>query len=261
MRIVWLLPRKSSKSVLAYAEANTDLPSGSWFTYSGNHIGVLIASHLFESLDNNSRTAVLNSTVSTGMLEKMAVAKGIYFKEALTGFKWMANIAQNLEGEGYKVPFAFEEALGYMLPGVCYDKDGVTAAMVFLAAEAKWRAQGITAFAKLQSLFSQFGHHETLNTYFRSPSPELTMTLFRGIRDGSFKTAKSLGKFSILRWRDMTEGYDSGTTDKKPTLPVDKGSQMLTLWLDRDVRFTFRASGTEPKVKSKCILLSTSSSL
>ena len=181
----------------------------------------------------------------------MAVAKDIHFEEALTGFKWMANIARNLEGEGYNVPFAFEEALGYMLPNVCYDKDGVTAAMVFLAAEAKWRAQGLTAFAKLQSLFSEFGHHETLNTYFRSPSPELTMTLFRGIRGGSFKSAKSLGKFSILRWRDMTEGYDSGTSDNKPTLPVDKSSQMLTLWLDHDVRFTFRASGTEPKVKRK----------
>lgn len=186
------------------------------------------------------------------MLEKMAVAKGIHFQEALTGFKWMANIARGLEDAGYSVPFAFEEALGYMLPSVCYDKDGVTAAMVFLAAEAKWRAQGLTAFAKLQGLFDQFGHHETLNTYFRSPSPDLTATLFRGIRGGSYRTNKKLGKFKILRWRDMTEGYDSGTEDNKPTLPVDKSSHMLTLWLDRDVRFTIRASGTEPKVKRKC---------
>src|SRR5699024_7496246 len=98
------------------------------FTFTGNHLGVLIASHLFDSLDNSSRAAVLSSTVSTGMLEKMAVAKGIHFQEALTGFKWMANIARGLEDAGYSVPFAFEEALGYMLPSVCYDKDGVTAA-------------------------------------------------------------------------------------------------------------------------------------
>jgi phosphoglucomutase len=230
------------------------LSSGSWFTFTGNHIGALIASHLFDSLgdsSNGSRIAVLNSTVSSGMLEKMAVAKGIHFQEALTGFKWMANIAQNLEDSGYSVPFAFEEALGYMFPSVCYDKDGVTAAMVFLAAEAKWRTQGLTPFAKLQSLFSEFGHHETLNTYFRSPNPDMTMALFRGIRGGSFRKNRSLGTFTILRWRDMTEYYDSGTSDNKPTLPIDESSQMLTLWLDRDVRFTFRASGTEPKVKSK----------
>lgn len=49
----------------------------------------------------------------------------------------------------------------------------------------------------------------------------------------------------------MTEGYDSETPDKKPILPVDSSSQMLTLWLDRDIKFTLRGSGTEPKVKGE----------
>ncbi|EAU33465.1 conserved hypothetical protein [Aspergillus terreus NIH2624] len=226
--------------------------NGSWFTFTGNHIGVLFASYLFESIGSqktNSPVAVLNSAVSTGMLEKMAVAKGVHFKEALTGFKWMGNIARDLEEQGYYVPFAFEEALGYMFPNVCYDKDGITAAMVFLSAEAHWRSQGLTPYSKLQQLFQEFGHFETLNNYFRSPSPDVTMKLFSAIRDGPYRAEKSLGSFKILRWRDMTEGYDSGTADLKPTLPVDSSSQMLTLWLDRDVRFTIRASGTEPKVK------------
>ncbi|KAF7585597.1 Phosphoglucomutase-2 [Aspergillus hancockii] len=225
---------------------------GSWFSFTGNHIGVLLASHLFDSLSNRtdgSRIAVLNSTVSTGMLEKMATAKGIHFEEALTGFKWMGNIARRLEGEGHTVPYAFEEALGYMFPAVCHDKDGITAAMVFLAAQAKWQLQGLTPYTKLQRLFRECGHYETLNNYFRSPSPETTMSLFRAIRDGPYRAEKKLGPFKILRWRDMTEGYDSGTADNKPTLPIDKSSQMLTLWLDQEVRFTFRASGTEPKVK------------
>ncbi|KAI9925623.1 Phosphoglucomutase-3 [Aspergillus wentii] len=224
---------------------------GSWFTFTGNHIGVLLASHLFDSFDTQSSKyqAVLKSTVSSGMLEEMAAAKGIHFEEALTGFKWMGNIARKLEESNHHVPFAFEEALGYMFPTVCYDKDGITAALVFLSAEAKWRSQGLTPYTKLQQLFKEFGHHETLNNYFRSPDPELTKSLFRAIRDGPYRTEKTLGEFKILRWRDMTEGYDSGTKDNKPTLPVDQGSQMLTLWLDRDVRFTFRGSGTEPKVK------------
>ncbi|EAW23881.1 phosphoribomutase PRM15 [Aspergillus fischeri NRRL 181] len=226
--------------------------SGSWFTFTGNHLGVLLASHLFDSLEgrnDKSRIAVLNSAVSTDMLEKMARSKGFHFEETLTGFKWMGNIARRLEEAGYHVPFAFEEALGYMFPDVCHDKDGVTAAMVFLAAEARWRSQGLTPYSKLQQLFKDFGYFETLNNYFRSPSPEITKSLFGAIRNGPYRTQKSLGSFKILRWRDMTEGYDSGTEDQKPALPIDKSSQMLTIWLDRDVRFTIRGSGTEPKVK------------
>jgi phosphoglucomutase len=75
--------------------------------------------------------------------------------------------------------------------------------------------------------------------------------MFDAVRAGPFKSEMRLGSFKILRWRDMTEGYDSGTPDKKPQLPADKSSQMLTLWLDREVRFTIRASGTEAKVKCK----------
>ncbi|TQB73287.1 Phosphoglucomutase-3 [Monascus purpureus] len=229
---------------------------GSWFTLTGNHIGILIASHLFDSLEvqgSNSPIAVLSSTVSTGMLEKMALSKGFHFRETLTGFKWMANTAQELENAGFTVPFAFEEALGYMFPSVCYDKDGISAAMVFLAAEAKWRDKGLTPYGKLQQLFRDFGHYETLNSYFRSPNPQTSTSLFQKIRSGCFRTKGSLGAFRILRWRDMTEGYDSGTADNTPSLPIDKSSQMLTLWLDREVRFTFRASGTEPKVKLSAV--------
>ncbi|KAJ5692446.1 Phosphoribomutase [Penicillium macrosclerotiorum] len=225
---------------------------GKWFLFTGNHTGVLLASHLFDALDVNADTSkitVLTTTVSSGMLEKMATAKGIQFEETLTGFKWMGNIAQDLEKAGQTVPFAYEEALGYMFPAISYDKDGITALAVFSMAAAKWRSQGLTVFDKLQSLFVEYGHHETLNNYFRSPNPQLTLELFRGIRSGPFLAEMQLGAFKILRWRDLTEGYDSETPDHMPDLPKDPTSQMLTLWLEGGVRFTFRGSGTEPKVK------------
>lgn len=254
-RIGLLRQKRSSKyQLLAIMIHRLPFLSGNWVLFTGNHVGVLLASHVFDSLDGAadlSKFTVLTTTVSSGMLDKMAKAKGVQFKETLTGFKWMANVARDLEKTGQTVPFAYEEALGYMFPSVCYDKDGITAASVFLAAEAKWRAQGLTIHDKLQQLFTEFGHHETLNNYFRSPNPELSIALFRGIRSGRFLADKQFGKFKILRWRDLTEGYDSASPDNKPDLPDDPSSQMLTLWLEGGVRFTLRGSGTEPKVKCK----------
>lgn len=229
----------------------------SWYTFTGNQIGVLLASHIFEELEYPCKKkgyVVLSSAVSSVMLEKMCAARGIRFQETLTGFKWMGNIAKQLEEEGYEVPFAYEEALGYMFPKVCYDKDGITAAAVFLLAEGKWRSMNMTPFDKLEQLFGRYGHHETLNGYFRSPDPATTATLFEKIRKGPWRKGTNFGSFKILRWRDMTIGYDSDTPDNKPALPVDEGNQMITLWLDRDVKFTLRASGTEPKVKCKFLL-------
>lgn len=186
------------------------------------------------------------------MLSKMCAARGVHYRGTLTGFKWMGSIARDLEeDEGYNVPFAFEEAIGYMFSGTrCYDKDGLTAAAVFLLAEAQWRNQGITPYDKLKELYQEFGHHETLNNYFRSPDPQTTASLFDKIRAGHWKKGEKFGgKLTITRWRDMTLGYDSDTADNKPELPVDQGSHMLTLWLDDNIKFTLRGSGTEPKVK------------
>jgi hypothetical protein len=40
------------------------------------------------------------------------------FVETLTGFKWLGNVAAQLEGEGYTVLFAYEEAIGFMFNAI-----------------------------------------------------------------------------------------------------------------------------------------------
>ncbi|KAK2747909.1 Phosphoglucomutase-3 [Myotisia sp. PD_48] len=223
-----------------------------WFRFTGDQIGVLIASHLiaaWKRTGSASKMAMLSSAVSSSMLSKMAHKEGFHFEETLTGFKWMANVARDLESRGYDVPFAYEEALGYMFTEVCYDKDGMAAAMLFLAAQAQWAEQGVSPHLRLQQLYQIYGFHETLNTYFVSPDTATTDALFKQIRDNTDPNVAKIGLYPITRWRDATNGYDSGTDDKKSSLPVDPTSQMLTVWAHPGVRFTLRGSGTEPKVK------------
>ncbi len=54
----------------------------------------------------------------------------------------------------------------------------------------------------------------------------------------------------------MNSGWDSADLNKRPDLPLTRANGMITCWLegisdDFGVRFTFRESGTEPKVKSE----------
>jgi phosphoglucomutase len=179
----------------------------------------------------------------------MAEVEGFRFVDTLTGFKWLGNIAQDLKAEGLDPAFAFEEAIGYMFPNVVWDKDGVAAAAVFLTAWRRWDEQGLTPWGKLQELYRKYGFFVDANTYLVSPSPETTTRVFGDIRAANGgQRPEMLGKRKILRWRDLTIGYDSGTTDGKPLLPVDPTSQMITCELE-NVVFTVRGSGTEPKIK------------
>ncbi|KAK4539328.1 hypothetical protein LTR36_000790 [Oleoguttula mirabilis] len=223
------------------------LENGKWHQFTGNQMGVLLASYIFETYPHDrSKLAMLASTVSSRMLASMAETEGFHFKETLTGFKWLGNEAKSLQALGYDAVYAYEEAIGYMFAGVVWDKDGIAAAAVFLTAWQRWQTQGLTPWQKLQQLYKTYGYFEDANTYLISPSPDVTEQVFTSIRAGSLPT--TIGKRRILRWRDLTVGYDTADTDGKPDLPVDSTAQMITCELG-DVVFTARGSGTEPKIK------------
>jgi phosphomannomutase len=96
-----------------FACAEFQKTTGKWTVFTGNQIGILLASFVIEKyrkdgqLDKN--LAVLTTAVSSHMLEDLAKVEGIYFDETLTGFKWLGNRAIELEGIGKNVVFAFEE--------------------------------------------------------------------------------------------------------------------------------------------------------
>lgn len=226
--------------------------AGAWHTFTGNELGILLASYLFERYPKSKprdKLAMLASTVSSRMLHVLAQKEGFHFTETLTGFKWLGNVARDLEALGYDVVYAYEEALGYMIPQTVHDKDSISAAAVFLVAASHWSAQGLTPYSKLQSLYEHIGFFEDANTYLISPSPAMTTTVFTAIRALGDPYPSALGTRKIVRWRDLTVGYDSKSTDHVPDLPVDKSAQMITCELDDGSRFTVRGSGTEPKIK------------
>ena len=226
------------------------LENGEWHQFTGNQVGVLLASHVLETYPGDkTKLAMLASTVSSRMLAVMADKEGFHFQETLTGFKWLGNVAQDLQRKGYDTVYAYEEALGYMFSSVVWDKDGIVTAAVFLKACLEWSRQGLTPWTKLQELYVKHGYFEDANTYLISPSPAITNVVFekvRGMNNGH--CPERVGKRNIRRWRDLTIGYDSGTTDNRPDLPVDASAQMITCELD-GVVFTARGSGTEPKIK------------
>ncbi|KAI9751112.1 MAG: hypothetical protein M4579_006203 [Chaenotheca gracillima] len=227
---------------------------GTWHQLSGNQLGVLFASHILSTISKPSeraKTALICTAVSTGMLQAICAAEGVHFEETLTGFKWMGNKALELERSGYNVPFAFEEAIGYMFSRVVHDKDAIAAAAVFLTAAATWRTQHASRgpWEEYQRLAQKYGSFENANTYLISPDAGTTNRVFEDIRGLADPFPATLGARRILRWRDLTRGWDSATDDHVPVLPASGDSQMITCELEGKVKFTVRGSGTEPKIK------------
>ena len=225
--------------------------NGQWHQFTGDQMGVLVAAYLMQARTTKEPFTMLNSTVSSQMLAAMGAAEGFRTEECMTGFKWLGNRALDL---GSECIFAYEEALGYMFPSVAYDKDGIAAAMYFLQACAKWGSP----WQELQRLYAKYGYFDTRNTYWKSPDVETTKGVFERIRALGAPYPAEVGGRKVVRWRDLTKpGYDSSTPEHTPELPVSS-SQMITCWLDchdddQGIRFTVRASGTEPKIKGNVV--------
>ena len=225
--------------------------NGSWYQFTGNDVGALLASYIlskYPSRERREKVVMLSSTVSSRMLSVMAKAEGFRFAETLTGFKWLGNRAKDFLKEGLEPIFAFEEALGYMIPSIVSDKDGISAAAQFLVAASHWAAKGDSPYTKLQKLYTKYGFFAEANTYLTCPPQKIAAVFERIINLGS-RYPLQLGEQKIKYWRDLTRGYDSATSDHVPLLPVSSSSQMLTAELENGVRLTVRGSGTEPKIK------------
>lgn len=238
------------------------LPSNRWKQLSGNELGTLFADYVIQKIIAEgidlSKIFLLNSTVSSQLISEMAKSKGFQFDQTLTGFKWIGNRAIDLENKGYIVPFAYEEAIGFMFPTV-HDKDGISALVVFLQLYNNLLKEKLNPLEKLEQMYNQYGFFKQCNGYYITSSPNVIDRIFNEtirkkiVSDGQLYPSQ-IAYYKVCEWRDLTIGFDSSMHDGKPVLYVDPSSQMITVKLsthrqDEYIRFTARGSGTEPKLK------------
>lgn len=234
-----------------------------WKQLTGNEIGILFADFIISNYANGqdkdlSDVWLLNSTVSSQMLNSMALKLGFNFTDTLTGFKWIGNKAIELESENLIVPFAYEEAIGYMFKGI-HDKDGIAALLVFLQLYQWLLNMNSNPLERLNYLYENFGYFKECNGYFICQDVENIFNSKIRAAAGSRSYPEKIGQWDVIYWRDLTYGFESNTVGNKPLLPVDPNSQMITAIIkppQQDdvtgadkVRFTVRGSGTEPKLK------------
>ncbi|MFO0615496.1 MAG: phospho-sugar mutase [Polyangiaceae bacterium] len=219
---------------------------------TGNEVGVLLGHYLLTREGppaGPEDRMVVASCVSSPMLGVIAEKLGVHYEETLTGFKWIANRAMEVERTARKrFVFGYEEALGYTVGTLVRDKDGISAALVFAELWAARRAEGKSMFDELEALYRRYG-------LFVSGQVSITMKGADGVAKirGMMERLRAdppskVGDLAVLTTTDVARGTRRAAdgTLTPVALPT---SDVLLYALEGKNRVIARPSGTEPKIK------------
>jgi phosphomannomutase len=211
---------------------------GDYRQLTGNELGVLLGHYLLTEKPVTRPRAVLASIVSSPLLGRIAADLGVRYEETLTGFKWIAARAIALEREGFEFVFGYEEALGYCVGSVVFDKDGISAALLAAEIAAVLKQRGETIGGALEAIARRWG-------VFTSAQVSLT-------RKGAAGVAAIRAMMAGLRAsppRQLAGDPVVGVIDYQAGVRDLPRSDVIALELGSGSRVVARPSGTEPKAK------------
>lgn len=215
---------------------------------TGNEVGVLLGHYLLTQSKPAGRPLMLSTIVSSPQLGQIVSGLGALYEETLTGFKWIANRALQLEREqGAQFLFGYEEALGYTVGTAVRDKDGIGTALAVVDLACWCRSRHVTVLAYLEEIQRRYGLFVAEQKSFTFPGSE-GAAVIAGIMNAFRRDPPSrIGELEVIGVKDyLAQEARSGGNMRSLSLPP---SNVIAYELANGSRITLRPSGTEPKIK------------
>jgi phosphoglucomutase len=225
---------------------------GEYELLNGNQTGTLLVYYLLSRRKElglaKSTDFMVNTIVTTELINKIAEGFGVPCYNVLTGFKNIASIILKKEGKETFIAGG-EESFGFLVGDFVRDKDGVSACALVAEAVAYYKTQGKTVFAVLAEVYQRFGFYK-----------EALISVTKKGKDGAEQIQQLMQQYRTNPPQEMNGSavemiYDVKNarisypkTQKVEVLNLDK-SNVMQFFLADGSKISARPSGTEPKIK------------
>ncbi|MCU4156891.1 phospho-sugar mutase [Carboxylicivirga sp. A043] len=226
---------------------------GEFVLVNGNQTATLLTWYILKKWKElgklTGKEYIVKTIVTSELMKEIAVKNGIEYFDVYTGFKWIAKVIRELEGEK-KYICGGEESYGFLPGDYVRDKDAV-AAITITAEIAAWaKDNGKSLFDVLQDIYMEYGFSKEKMIYIvregKSGADEIKqlMTNFRttppqtlaGDKVSIIKDYSKLDAFYVLK-------------NKHETIDLPGESNVLQFFTENGYKVSVRPSGTEPKIK------------
>lgn len=275
--VVYPNPEESeamSKAVEKAKEIDADLVMGT--DPDSDRVGIAVKNHHGEiQLLNGNQTAsvliyyllnawkdagkltgtqfVCKTIVTTDLIDKMAAAYDVKCYNTLTGFKYIAQVIREKEGQEQFIGGG-EESYGYLIGDAVRDKDAIASCAMIAELTAYAKDKGLSLFDMLMEIYKQFGFYYegliSLTKKGKSGADEIQQMM----ADFRANPPKTIAGSPVVRMDDYkaltSTDFKSGNTVSIPSGEMGiEPSNVLQFFTEDGTKFTCRPSGTEPKIK------------
>lgn len=226
--------------------------NGEFVLLTGNQSAALVFDYLINTrkefgtipADGYLFTTNVSSTLPVAIAKKF----GLGVKITLTGFKFIGEKAREMEqGEGTYV-FGYEESYGCLISDCVRDKDAIQAILMLCESAAYHYEQGKDFVEALDDIFAEYGYYKEGIANFNLSGLEGAAKIQR-IMDYFRNNEISLSGFDILAKDDVKLGVAKDyVTGVESTIDLPS-SNVIKYYLNDNMWFVLRPSGTEPKLK------------
>lgn len=227
-------------------------PNGEFEILNGNQAGSMLVHYLLKKWKEagklDGKQFVAKTIVTTELIRKIAEHYGVDCYDTLTGFKYIAALIKDKEGQQTFIGGG-EESYGYLIGDFVRDKDAVASCAMIAEMTAYVKDQGQSLHDFLLETYEQLGlYRESLVSLTKKGKSgvEEIRQMMRDLRENPPKDIVGEKVVTIIDYLEGTETDVVSGTQRPTEFPE---SNVLQFFTEKGTKVSARPSGTEPKIK------------
>lgn len=192
---------------------------------------------------------IVKTIVTSELLKEIAIKNDVEYFDCFTGFKWIAAVIRELEGQKQYIAGG-EESYGFLPEDFVRDKDAVSSCAVLAEMTAWAKDNGKSLYELLQDIYLTYGFSkEKLISVVRKGKAGAD-EIRQMMEDFRNNTPKTLGGSLVSVLKDYkTLEAKNMITGEISTLDFPESSNVIQFLTEDGSKISVRPSGTEPKIK------------
>ena len=192
---------------------------------------------------------IVKTIVTSDLIAKVAEKQNMKLYDCYTGFKWIATVMRENEGQARYLGGG-EESYGFLPEEFCRDKDAVSSISLMAEIAAWAKEKGMTMNDMLIDIYTTYGYSKERGISVvrtgKSGAEEI-VAMMKNFRENPQKEIAGSPVVKIKDYQLLEE--KNVTTGEITKLDMPCTSNVLQYYTADGTKVSIRPSGTEPKIK------------